>query len=246
MNPASSEKNETAQKITRLVLLRHGQSIWNRDRVFTGWSDVVLSPKGQQEAKNAGRQLQRTGIRFDRCFSSTLQRASETAKTVLSTMELDELPIQQCWRLNERHYGALEGMGRLAAIRKFGLWPVLRTQIRFDGEPPKLEMDDSRFPGNQPQYEAVEKNELPRGESLKLAMERMLPFWQDVIKPEIQQGQCVLIVSHKNVLRTLMMQLDNLTEVQVLKLKLATGKPLVYELDHEFKPVRHYYVDELR
>ena len=246
MSQTSSKKIETVQKITRLVLLRHGQSIWNRDRVFTGWSDVALSPKGQQEAKNAGRQLQQIGIRFDRCFSSTLQRASETARTVLSTMELDELPMHQCWRLNERHYGAMEGMGRLAAIRKFGLWPVLRTQIRFDGEPPKLEMDDSRFPGNHPQYETVEKKELPRGESLKLAMERMLPCWQGVIKPEIQQGQCVLIVSHKNVLRTLMMQLDNLTEVQVMKLKLATGKPLVYELDHELKPVRHYYVDELR
>ena len=245
MNQDSSGKKETAQKITRLVLLRHGQSVWNRDRVFTGWSDAALSPKGRQEAENAGRLLKQTGILFDSCFSSTLQRASETAKTVLATMELAELPIQKSWRLNERHYGALEGMGRLSAVRKFGLWPVLRTQIQFDGEPPKLEMDDGRFPGNQPKYAAVEKNELPRGESLKQAKDRLQPYWQDAIKPEIQQGKCVLVVSHKNVLRTLMMQLDNLTEMQVMKLKLATGRPLVYELDHELKPVRHYYVDEL-
>lgn len=244
MSLDSSATKETGQKITRLVLLRHGQSVWNRDRVFTGWSDVVLSPKGRQEAENAGRQLQQVGIQCDICFSSTLQRAFETARTVVFTM--GQLPIQQSWRLNERHYGALEGMGRLAAIRKFGLWPVLRTQIHYDGEPPKLEMDDERFPGNQPQYEAIEKNELPRGESLKQTWERLLPYWQGVIKPEIQQGKCVLIVSHKNVLRTLMMQLDNLNERQVMKLKLATGKPLVYELDHELKPVRHYYVNELR
>lgn len=246
MNADPSAKKETDQKITRLVLLRHGQSVGNRDKIFTGWGDAALSPRGQQEAKNAGRQLQHAGILFDSCFSSTLRRAFDTAQTVLSTMGLGELPIQQCWRLNERHYGALEGMGRWQALKKFGIWPVLRTQIRFDGAPPYLDRDDPRFPGNQPGYAAIDKNELPRGESLKLAMERLQPYWRDVIKPEILQGKCVLIASHKNVLRTLMMQLDNLTEHQVMRLKLATGRPLVYELDHELKPVRHYYVDEMQ
>lgn len=246
MNQNSSTKTEAGQKITRLVLLRHGQSVWNRDKVFTGWSDVALSPTGQMEAKNAGRQLQQAGILFDSCFSSTLQRAILTARMVLSTMGLGELPIQQCWRLNERHYGALEGMGRFAAVRKFGIWPVLRTQIRLDGAPPYLSSDDDRFPGNQLVYNTIEKKELPRGESLRQAQKRFLPYWEEVIKPEIQQGKCILIVSHRNLLRTLMMQLDNLTEYQVVKLKLATGRPLVYELDHELKAVRHYFVDELQ
>lgn len=245
MNQNLSAKTEAGQKITRLVLLRHGQSVWNLGKVFTGWSDVALSPTGQMEAKNAGHQLQQAGILFDGCFSSTLQRAIVTAKIVLSTMGLDELPIQQCWRLNERHYGALEGMGRFAAVRKFGIWPVLRTQIKFDGAPPYLSSDDDRFPGNQLVYKTIDKKELPRGESLKQAQERFLPYWEKVIKPEIQQDKCILIVSHKNLLRTLMKQLDNLTENQVMKLKLPTGRPLVYELDHELKPVRHYFVDEL-
>ena len=243
MMPDFSANTPVNQETIQLVLLRHGQSVWNRDKVFTGWSDVALSPKGRQEAEHAGHLLQACGFTFDCCFSSTLQRASETAKTVLSTMELGGLSIQQCWRLNERHYGALEGMGRLAAVRKFSIWPVLRTQIRFDGVPPYLTMNDARFPGNQSQYAMVDKNELPRGESLQQTLERLQPYWEEVIKPEMQQSKCVLIVSHKNVLRTLMMLLDNLAERQVMKLKLATGRPLVYELDHAFKAIRHYYAD---
>ncbi|PTN11968.1 2,3-bisphosphoglycerate-dependent phosphoglycerate mutase [Nitrosomonas aestuarii] len=245
MIPEVSALKKPIQAPIRLVLLRHGQSVWNRDKVFTGWSDVALSPKGQQEAQDAAHQLQQAGFAFDSCFSSTLQRALETAKTVLSVMELNELPIQQCWRLNERHYGALEGMGRWSALKKFGVWPVLRTQIRFDGVPPSLALDDARFPGNHSHYGMVEKDVLPRGESLKQAGERLLPFWQEVIKPELLQGKRVLIVSHKNVLRTLMMQLSNLSQRQVMKLKLATGRPLIYELDHELNAIQHYYVDEM-
>jgi len=236
---------EITQRITRLVLLRHGQSIWNRDKVFTGWSDVTLSPKGKREAEHAGELLREVGFSFDCCFSSTLQRASETAKIALAAMKLDELPIQYCWRLNERHYGALEGMGRLAAVREFGVWPVLRTQIRYDGEPPMLESSDERFPGNQFAYADIDRKELPFGESLKQTAQRMQPYWQQVIKPEVERGKNVLIVSHKNVLRTLMGQLDYLTEWQVMKLKLATGRPLVYELDQALQPIRHYYVDHM-
>ena len=235
---------QAAEGIIRLVLLRHGQSIWNRDKVFTGWSDVALSPKGKLEAEHAGHLLQQANFTLDCCFSSTLQRASETARIVLSAMAL-EFPIQKCWRLNERHYGALEGMGRLAAVRKFGLWPVLRTQIRYDGEPPKLATDDARFPGNQPGYAGIHVNELPQGESLKLAAQRLQPYWRDIIRPELASGKNVLIVSHKNLLRTLMGQLDHLSARQVLRLKLATGRPLVYELDQALKPVRHYYMDKM-
>lgn len=230
--------------ITRLVLLRHGQSIWNRDKMFTGWSDVALSPKGEQEAERAGVLLQQADFILDCCFSSTLQRAFETARIVLSAMAL-KLPVQNCWRLNERHYGALEGLGRLAAVRKFGLWPVLRTQISYDGEPPRLEMDDARFPGNQSGYAGIDVKELPLGESLRLAAQRLQPCWQRIIKPELEHGRNVLIVSHKNLLRTLMGQLEHLTPQQVMKLKLPTGRPLVYELDRTLKPVRHYYMDEI-
>ncbi|SEM86088.1 2,3-bisphosphoglycerate-dependent phosphoglycerate mutase [Nitrosomonas marina] len=238
-----SEANTGADK-TRLVLLRHGQSIWNRDKMFTGWSDVALSPEGKREAKRAGLLLQQAGFALDCCFSSTLQRASETARIVLSAMAL-ELPVQKCWRLNERHYGALEGLGRLAAVRQFGLWPVLRTQIRFDGEPPRLDMNDARFPGNQSGYAGIDVKELPLGESLRLAAQRLQPCWQRIIKPELERGRNVLIVSHKNLLRTLMGQLDQLTPGQVMKLKLPTGRPLVYELDQTLKPVRYFYMDEI-
>jgi len=237
---------EAGRYVSRLVLMRHGQSVWNREKVFTGWSDIALSSQGKQEAEHAGQLLRQTGMTFDCCFSSTLKRASETAKTVLSAMSLDMLPVQQCWRLNERHYGALEGMERWSALKQFGFWPVLRTQIRFDGVPPLLHIDDARFPGNQSCYDTVEKNQLPRGESLKQTQERLLPYWQEVIKPELQRGKCVLVVSHKNVLRTLIMKLDCLTERQVIKLKLATGRPLVYELDSALHTVRRYYADEVQ
>ncbi len=238
-------KKNASRETTKLILLRHGQSIWNRDKIFTGWSDVALSSRGKQEAEDAGHLLQHAGFTFDCCFSSTLRRASETAAIVLAAMGLAGLPVQQCWRLNERHYGALEGMGRLAAVRKFGLWPVLRTQIQFDGEPPSLDSDDARFPGNQPDYATIDAKELPLGESLKQTAQRLQPYWHDVIGPELQQGKNVMIASHKNVLRTLMMQLDGLTERQVMKLKLATGRPLVYEFDQALKLIRHYYVDNM-
>jgi 2,3-bisphosphoglycerate-dependent phosphoglycerate mutase len=245
MTVRSSSGVAAAAGITRLVLLRHGQSIWNRDKVFTGWSDVVLSPKGKQEAMDAGYLLLHAGFTFDYCFSSSLQRAAETAQVVLAAMKLDKLTVRHSWRLNERHYGALEGMGRLAAVRKFGLWPVLRTQIRYDGEPPKLSTEDARFPGNQPRYAGIDKTELPQGESLKQAAERLQPYWRKVIRPQVAQGKSVLIVSHKNVLRTLMGQLDQLTERQIMKLKLATGRPVIYELNHELQSIRHYYVDKM-
>lgn len=240
-----SSGTAAAAGITRLVLLRHGQSVWNRDKVFTGWSDVALSPKGKQEAMDAGYLLLHAGFTFDCCFSSSLQRAAETAQAVLAAMKLNKLTVHHSWRLNERHYGALEGMGRLAAVRKFGLWPVLRTQIRYDGEPPKLNTEDARFPGNQFIYAAIDKTELPLGESLKQTAERLQPHWQKVIKPQLVQGKSVLVVSHKNVLRTLMGQLDQLTERQIMRLKLATGRPVVYELNHELRLIRHYYVDKM-
>ncbi|SFP82373.1 phosphoglycerate mutase [Nitrosomonas cryotolerans] len=229
---------------TQLVLLRHGQSIWNRDKVFTGWSDVELSPQGKQEAEQAGRLLKEAGYTFDVCFTSELKRSISTLQIALAIMELDQakLSIQHSWCLNERHYGALEGMGRWQAIRKFGIWPVLRCQLRFNAAPPSLDPADPNFPGNQPRYTAINKEKLPLTESMQQAAIRMQPYWQETIKPELLFGKRILIVAHKNILRTLIMQLDRLSQIQVMKLSIATGQPLIYELDHALNPLRHYYL----
>ncbi len=229
---------------TQLVLLRHGQSIWNRDKIFTGWSDVELSPQGKREAEQAGRLLKAAGYTFDVCFTSELKRSISTLQIALAIMELDQakLSIQHSWCLNERHYGALEGMGRWQAIRKFGIWPVLRCQLRFNAAPPSLDPADSSFPGNQPRYTAINKEKLPLTESMQQAAIRMQPYWQETIKPELLFGKRILIVAHKNILRTLIMQLDRLSQIQVMKLSIATGQPLIYELDHALNPLRHYYL----
>lgn len=232
----------TQQHITQLVLLRHGQSIWNRDKKFTGWSDIPLSAKGEQEAEQAAYLLKQAGLTFDLCFTSSLQRAKTTARIVLSAMQLD-LPVHESWRLNERHYGALEGMERWPAIKKFGIWPILGCQIKFDATPPYLDAHDPRFPGNLPGYAGIDKNELPLGESMQNTLARVKPYWEETIQPEIQHGKRVLIVSHRNTLRVVTMLLEHLTSRQVMKTRLATGRPLVYELDQQGHAVRHYYVD---
>lgn len=229
--------------MTHLILLRHGQSIWNRDKRFTGWSDVALSPQGEQEAERAGHLLKKTGYTFEACFTSELKRSTDTLRIVLSTMDLNNLPIHQSWRLNERHYGALEGIERWAAIKKFGIWPVVGCQIKFTASPPLLDREDDRFPGNQPRYSGITRQELPLAESLQQTQLRMLTYWHEIIVPEIQNGKSVLIVSHKNVLRTLMMQLDGISDIQVMKLSIATGRPLVYELNDKLRPVQKHYVD---
>lgn len=230
------------QPDTKLVLLRHGQSIWNRDKKFTGWSDIPLSPKGEQEAMQAAHLLQQAGLTFDLCFTSSLQRAKTTAHIVLSAMQLD-IPVFESWRLNERHYGALEGMERWAAIKKFGIWPILGCQIKFDATPPYLDARDPRFPGNLPGYAGIGKNQLPLGESMQNTLTRVRPYWEETIRPEIQLGKRVLIVSHRNTLRVFTMLLDRLTSAQIMKTRLATGRPLVYELDGQCHAMRHYYVD---
>lgn len=233
---------KSQQHITQLVLLRHGQSIWNRDKKFTGWSDIPLSAKGEQEAEQAAYLLKQAGLTFDLCFTSSLQRAKTTARIVLSAMQLD-LPVHESWRLNERHYGALEGMERWPAIKRFGIWPILGCQIKFDATPPYLDAHDPRFPGNLPGYAGIDKNELPLGESMQNTLARVKPYWEETIQPEIQHGKRVLIVSHRNTLRVVTMLLDQLTSAQVMKTRLATGRPLVYELDQQGHAVRHYYVD---
>lgn len=229
--------------MTQLVLMRHGQSIWNWDGRFTGWSDIALSPQGEQEAEQAGRLLKQTGHTFDMCFTSELQRATDTVRIVLAAMGLAQLPVQQSWRLNERHFGAMEGFGRLGAIRKFGLWPVLSCQLQFTALPPPLDSGDAGFPGNQPRYSNINKEELPLAESVQQALLRMQPYWQETIVPQIRCGKRVLIVSHKNTLRALRLLLDRLSAAQAMRLTIATGRPLVYELDDKLNPVQRYYLD---
>lgn len=234
---------QASRRMTQIILLRHGQSIWNRDRRFTGWSDVELSPQGEQEAELAGQLLKKAGYTFDTCFTSELKRSTETLRILLSAMGLSNLPIKQSWRLNERHYGALEGVERWNAIKKFGIWPVVGCQLKFDASPPPLDPEDKRFPGNQPRYSGIIKNKLPLAESLQQAQLRMQSYWQGTIVPELQNGKKILIVSHKNILRTLMMQFDGISDIQVMKLSIATGRPLVYELNNELHTVQKHYVD---
>lgn len=230
------------QEPIRLVLLRHGQSIWNQDRHFTGWGDIVLSPQGEQEALRAGHLLKQAGFTFDACFCSELQRASDTLAIVQSVMGLNHLSTYRTWRLNERHYGALEGMRPWAAIRKFGIWSTMKSQIRFDAAPPLLMPDDPRAPVNQPRYAAVDRTQLPLAESMQQTLERVRPLWQETILPEIRQGKRLLIVSHQNLLKTLVMQLEGLTGAQIMRLSITTGHPLCYELDHSLVPVKRYYL----
>ena len=231
------------QALTRLVLLRHGQSIWNHEGRFTGWSDVALSARGEAEAKKAGSVLKQCGFTFDVCFTSELKRAQHTLSLIQSVIQLNHLPVYQDWRLNERHYGALEGLRRLEAIWQFGIWPILDCQLCFDATPPLLTTEDPRAPANQMRYASIDRTRLPLAESLSQTLHRVQPLWHDKILPEIRQGKRLLIVSHKNLLRTLVMQLDGLTPSQAMRLPFATGKPLCYELNAQLKPVRRYYLD---
>mgnify|MGYP001571684683 FL=1 len=229
--------------MTQLVLMRHGQSIWNREGRFTGWSDSALSPQGEQESERAGRLLRQTGHMFDLCFTSELKRATDTVRIVLTAMGLAQLPVQQSWRLNERHFGAMEGYNRLGAVRQFGLWPVLKCQLQFAAAPPPLDPADARFPGNQPRYSDIRKEELPLAESVQQTLLRVQPYWQETIVPQIRCGKRVLIVSHKNALRALRLLLESLSAAQAMRLTIATGRPLVYELDDRLHPIQRSYLD---
>ena len=230
------------EELTRLVLLRHGKSIWNKDRHFTGWADIALSLQGEEEARKAGQQLKQADFSFDICFCSELKRARDTLAFVQSEMNLDHLPVHQSWRLNERHYGALEGMRPWDAIRKFGIWPTLKSQLHFDAKPPILMPGDPRAPVNQQRYTAIVRSQLPLTESIQQALVRVQPLWQETILPEIRQGKRLLIVSHKGLLRTLVMQLEGLTGAQAMRLSIKTGQPLCYELDNSLNPVNRYYL----
>ena len=227
--------------MTRLVLLRHGESIWNRENRFTGWTDVDLSEKGIEEANKAGIILKNEGFVFDVCFTSVLKRAIRTLWIVLDNMDLMWLPVHCTWRLNERHYGALQGLNKNETAEKFGAEQVRMWRRSYDACPPPLDRRDERYPGHDPRYSHLGENEIPLAESLKDTEKRFLTYWDETIVPEIKAGKRVLITAHGNSLRALLRNLDKLSEEEVLKLEIPTGIPIVYELDAELRIVRKYY-----
>ena len=228
----------------KVVLLRHGESTWNKENRFTGWTDVDLNEKGIEEAKASGKILKEEGFDFDIAYTSVLKRALRTLWLCLEGMDRLWIPVEKNWRLNERHYGALQGLNKAETAEKHGEEQVLIWRRSYDIPPPALEKSDERFPGNFPAYKDVDEADLPTTESLKLTVDRFLPYWFDTIAPTIKAGKKVLIVAHGNSLRALVKYLDNVSEEDIIKLNIPTGVPLVYELDNDLKPIKHYYLGD--
>lgn len=226
----------------KLVLLRHGESTWNKENRFTGWTDVDLSEKGLEEAKKAGKILKQEGYVFDIAFTSVLKRAIRTLWITLDEMDLMWIPVYRSWRLNERHYGALQGLNKAETAEKYGEEQVLIWRRSYDIQPPALEKSDPRYPGNDPRYKSLSGKELPLTECLKDTVERFLPHWHETIDPVIRTGQKVLIAAHGNSLRALVKYLDQVSDEEIVKLNIPTGIPLIYELDNDLKPIKHYYL----
>ena len=225
----------------KLVLVRHGESIWNLENKFTGWTDVGLSERGIKEAKDAGKVLKEKGYTFDIAYTSFLTRAKDTLDYILKEMKIN-IPIESSWRLNERHYGALQGLNKAETKDKYGEKQVLLWRRSMDVRPPALSLDDKRYPGNDPRYQELSKEELPLCENLEDTIKRVLVYWESDIKPSILNGKKVLIVAHGNSLRGLMKYLDQMTDEEVFDLEIQTGNPICYELDDNLKPIRHYYL----
>lgn len=225
----------------KLALLRHGQSVWNRERRFAGWTDVELSPQGTTQAEQAGLLLAAHGYTFDLCFTSRLRRAIDTLRIVLGAMGLESVPVTQSWCLNERHYGALQGLSRWEAVRKYGIRQLLRSQRQFAVPPPAVAPDDPRFPGHDPRYADLTGVTLPCGESLRDTQLRVLAYWREAVLPELRLGKRILIVAHHNTLRVLVKHLDDIADGDIVRVRIPTGQPLVYELDDEIRAIRRYY-----
>jgi 2,3-bisphosphoglycerate-dependent phosphoglycerate mutase len=228
----------------KLVLLRHGESTWNKENRFTGWTDVDLSEKGVEEAKKAGRLLKEDGFIFDVAFTSLLKRAIRTLWLVTDEMDLLWIPVIRAWELNERHYGALQGLNKAETSAKYGEDQVLIWRRSFDIPPPPLEMGDERYPGHDPRYKELSSRDLPLTESLKETIARCVPYWNKYIVPMIKSDKRVLITAHGNSLRALVKHLDNVPDDEIVKLNIPTGIPLVYELDDDLKPIKSYYLGD--
>jgi 2,3-bisphosphoglycerate-dependent phosphoglycerate mutase len=228
----------------KLVLLRHGESTWNKENRFTGWTDVGLTEKGSGEAIEAGRLLRKDGFVFDVAFTSVLKRAIKTLWIALEEMDLMWIPVHNHWRLNERHYGALQGLDKAETVEKHGMEQVKIWRRSYDIPPPALTKDDDRYPGKDPRYTNLRPEEIPFTESLKDTVARFLPYWQETIAPVVRSGKRVIISAHGNSIRALVKYLDNVSESEIVGLNIPTGIPLVYELEDDLKPVRSYYLGD--
>jgi 2,3-bisphosphoglycerate-dependent phosphoglycerate mutase len=229
-----------------VVLLRHGQSTWNQENRFTGWKDVDLSELGRTEARDAGRLIKEAGFVFDLAFTSVLKRAIKTLGIALDELDQLWIPVTKHWRLNERHYGALQGLDKAETAAKHGEAQVKIWRRSYDIPPPPLTPDDERHPGRDPRYAGLSPKELPLSESLKDTVERFLPYWHDTIAPAVKSGRRVIIAAHGNSLRALVKYLDNVSDQDIVDLNIPTGIPLVYELDDQLKPIRHYYLGDAK
>jgi len=227
-----------------LVLLRHGESIWNKENRFTGWTDVDLSDKGIEEAKKAGQLLKQEGFTFDIAYTSVLKRGIRTLWIVLDEMDLMWIPVYKHWRLNERHYGALQGYYKSEMAKKLGEEQVLIWRRSYDVPPPALKTSDPRYPGNDPIYQDLDPKDIPITECLKDTVERFLPYWHEKIAPVVKSGKKLIISAHGNSLRALVKYLDALSEEEIVNLDIPTGIPLIYELDDDLKPINHYYLGD--
>lgn len=228
----------------KVVLLRHGQSTWNLENLFTGWTDVDLSETGVREAQAAGKLLKEGGYVFDVAYTSVLKRAIKTLGIALDELDLLWIPVTKSWRLNERHYGALQGLNKAQTAAKHGDEQVLIWRRSYDIPPPPLETSDPRHPSHDPRYTGLAPADLPATESLKETVARFLPYWHETIAPAIKAGKRVIIAAHGNSLRALVKYLDNVSESEIVELNIPTGIPLVYELDENLKPIRHYYLGD--
>jgi 2,3-bisphosphoglycerate-dependent phosphoglycerate mutase len=230
--------------MTTLVLLRHGESTWNRENRFTGWTDVDLSERGLAEAAEAGRLLRDGGYAVDFAYTSVLKRAIRTLFIALDALDRLWIPVEKSWRLNERHYGALQGLNKAETAAQHGDAQIKIWRRSFDIPPPSLTRDDPRHPSHDARYAALDPHDLPSAESLKDTIDRFLPYWHQTIAPQIRSGTRVLIAAHGNSLRALVMYLDDISESEIVELNIPTGIPLVYELDEALKPLRHYYLGD--
>ncbi|HMH18284.1 MAG TPA: 2,3-diphosphoglycerate-dependent phosphoglycerate mutase [Burkholderiales bacterium] len=228
----------------KIVLLRHGESVWNMENRFTGWTDVDLTPRGVEEAKRAGETLKGAGLVFDCAYTSVLKRAIKTLWLALEAMDLMWIPVRHSWRLNERHYGALQGLNKAETAAKFGEEQVLLWRRSYDLPPPALTRDDPRYPQGDPRYAGLAESELPLTECLKDTVERFLPYWNETIAPAVRQGKRVIIAAHGNSLRALIKYLDGVSDQKIVGLNVPTGRPLVYELDADLKPLKSYYLGD--
>jgi 2,3-bisphosphoglycerate-dependent phosphoglycerate mutase len=230
--------------MTTLVLLRHGESTWNKENRFTGWTDVDLSDKGRQEAAKAGQLLKKEGYTFDVAYTSVLKRAIRTLWIVMDEMDLMWIPVERSWRLNERHYGALQGLNKAETAAKYGEKQVFIWRRSYDVPPPALQEDDERYPGRDKRYAHLEEDDLPLTESLKDTVARFMPYWHARLAPAIKEGQKLLIAAHGNSLRALVKYLDQVPDADIAEMNIPTGVPLVYELDANLKPLKHYYLGD--